>query len=51
MRKVLIEGDILVLDGKEFSYTDLTRFLTERVIYKKQLDHVKELATGGVSNE
>lgn len=51
MKKILLEGDTLVLDGKEFSYNDLTRFLTERVLYKKQLETVKELAQGGVSSE
>lgn len=51
MRKILLENDILVIDGKEFSYTDLTRFLTERVMYKKQLDHVKAIAQGSVTHE
>ena len=46
-----MEGDILILDGKEFSYSDLTRFLTERVIYKKQVETVKRIATGGGVNE
>ena len=50
MKKILDKGDILVLDGKEFSYHDLTRFLTERVQYKRQLDYVKAMA-GSVSNE
>ena len=31
MKKILLEGDVLVLDGKEFSYSQLTNFLTERV--------------------
>ena len=50
MKKTLDKGDILVLDGKEFSYHDLTRFLTERVKYKKQIECVKAMA-GSVSNE
>ena len=49
MKKILLEGDTLVLDGKEFSYDQLTGYLTERVILKKQLDYVKSVAQGGVS--
>ena len=48
MKKILLENDILVIDGKEFSYHDLTRFLTERVLYKKQLETVKNIAKGEV---
>ena len=51
MKKILLKDDILVIDGKEFSYHDLTRFLTERVLYKKQLETVKSIAQGGVSSE
>lgn len=51
MKKILLEEDILVLDGKEFSYHDLTRFLTERIMYKKQIECVKAMAEGSVSNE
>ena len=49
MKKILLEGDTLVLDGKEFSYDQLTGYLTERFILKKQLDYVKSVAQGGVS--
>ena len=51
MKKILLEGDTLILDGKEFTYDQLTGYLTERVVFKKQLDYVKSIATGGVSNE
>lgn len=50
MKKILLKDDILVIDGKEFSYHDLTRFLTERVLYKKQLEVVRE-TKGGVTSE
>ena len=49
MKKILLENDILVIDGKEFSYHDLTRFLTERLILKKQLEVVKSIGQGGAS--
>ena len=51
MKKILLKGDILVLDGKEFTYDQLTGYLTERVVFKKQLDYVKSVAHGGVVNE
>jgi len=50
MKKILLENDILVIDGKEFSYNDLTRFLTERLILKKQLQVVKD-TNGGVTSD
>ena len=51
MKIELKEEDTLILDGKEFSYNQLTSFLTERVIYKKQVEHVKSMANGGVTHE
>ena len=51
MKKELSKDDILVIDGKEFSYNDLTRFLTERVIYKKQIESVNAIFKGDVTNE
>ena len=51
MKKILLENDILVIDGKEISYDQLTGYLTERVILRKQLDYVKSIAKGGVINE
>ena len=48
MKKILLKDDILVIDGKEFSYQELTRFLTERVQYKKQLETVISTAAGDV---
>lgn len=51
MKKILLKDDIIVIDGKEFSYNDLTRYLAERITYKRQLDYVRNLAQGGVSSE
>lgn len=51
MKIELKEEDTLILDGKEFSYNQLTSFLTERIIYKKQVEHVKSIAKGGVTHE
>ena len=48
---VMVIRDVNSGNGKEFSYTDLTRFLTERIMYKKQLDHVKAIAQGSVTHE
>ena len=50
MKKILLENDILVIDGKEFSYNQLTGYLTERLILKKQLQVVKD-TNGGVTHE
>ena len=49
MKKILLENDILVIDGKEFSYNQLTGYLTERLILKKQLEVVKSIGQGGAS--
>ena len=49
MKKILLKDDILVIDGKEFSYDQLTRYLTERIIFKKQIETVKSIAQGSVS--
>ena len=50
MKKILMPGDSVIIDGIEFTTEDLKTFLTERIILKKQLETVKELA-GGVSSE
>jgi len=49
MKKILLKDDILVIDGKEFSYNQLTGYLTERLILKKQLEVVKSIGQGGAS--
>ena len=49
MKKILLKDDILVIDGKEFSYNQLTGYLTERLILKKQLEVVKSISQGGAS--
>ena len=51
MKKILLDGDSIVLDGVVISKEKLKEYLTERVILKKQLEYVKEVAAGGVSNE
>ncbi|MBR0059342.1 MAG: hypothetical protein IJP99_08445 [Methanobrevibacter sp.] len=51
MKKILLDGDSIVIDGIEISKEDLKIYLTERVQYKKQLDYVKTLAQGGVASE
>ena len=53
MRKELSEEDSIIIkgnefNGKEFSYHELTRFLTERVQYKKQLETAIGTAAGDV---
>lgn len=49
MRKILEEGDIAIIDGKEFTTNEIKTFLTERIVLKRQLETVKELAQGGAS--
>ena len=49
MKKILLKDDILVIDGKEFSYNQLTGYLTERLILKKQLETVRTIFDGGAS--
>ena len=51
MKKILMDGDSIVLDGVVISKEKLKEYLTERVVLKKQLEYVKEVAAGGVSNE
>ena len=51
MKKILLDGDIAVIDGKEFTTEQIKTFLTERIVLKRQLETVKELAQGGVSSE
>lgn len=55
MKINISEEDTIVFKGKEFngkeiSYADLTRFLTERIVLKRQMALVTE-TYGGVSNE
>ena len=55
MKKEISDGDTIVFkgeqfNGKEISYADLTSFLKERVVLKRQMAIVKE-EYGGVSSE
>jgi hypothetical protein len=46
MKKILLDGDIAVIDGKEFTTEQIKNYLTERIVLKRQLEYVKELAGG-----
>lgn len=47
MKKEFNEEDIIVFEGKEFTYNEFTQVLYERRIFKEQLEHMKVLAVGG----
>ena len=49
MKKILMPGDSIILDGVELTAEELKTYLTERIIFKKQLDHVRSIAQGGAS--
>ena len=49
MKKILMPGDSIILDGVEITAEELKTYLTERIIFKKQLDHVRSIAQGGAS--
>ena len=51
MKKILMPGDSIIIDGVELTTEELKTFLTERVIFKKQLETVKSIAQGGVTSE
>ena len=51
MKKELSKDDILVIDGIEFTYDQLIGYLTERVIFKKQVETVETIFKGGVTSE
>lgn len=51
MKKILLDGDSVIMDGKEFTKEELKTFLTERIVLKRQLDYVKSIATGGGVDE
>lgn len=47
MRKILEEGDIAIIDGKEFTTNEIKTFLTERIVLKRQNKHLKTKIGGG----
>jgi len=49
MKKIILECDSIVIDGIEITHNELKQYLTERIIFKKQLDHVRSIAQGGAS--
>lgn len=51
MKKYIMDGDSIILDGVEITKEELKKYLTERIVLKRQLNYVKELAAGGVSSE
>ena len=51
MKKILMPGDSIIIDGVELTTEELKTFLTERIIFKKQLDHVRSIAQGSVTHE
>ena len=51
MKKILLDGDSIVIDGIEIPAEKLKEYLTERIVLKRQLAYVKEIAAGGVSSE
>ena len=51
MKKILMPGDSIILDGVEITAEELKQYLTERIIFKKQLETVKSIAKGGVVSE
>ena len=51
MKKELSKDDILVIDGIEFTYDQLIGYLTERVVFKRQLEAVETIFKGGVTSE
>ena len=52
MKKILLDGDIAVIDGKEFTKEEVKNALMDQVRYHKLSDFVQETFNGaGVSNE
>ena len=48
MKKILLDGDSVIIDGIEFTKEELKTFLTERIVLKRQLETVKNIAKGEV---
>lgn len=53
MKKILMDGDSIVVDGLELSKEEIKNVLTENVILKRQLNFVRTTFNDGVgvSNE
>lgn len=48
MKKILMDGDVIVMDGKEFTTEDLKNALVEQYKFHQLSDFIRN---GGVSNE
>ena len=48
MKKILLDGDSVIIEGIEFTKEELKTFLTERIVLKRQLETVKNIAKGEV---
>ena len=51
MKKILMDGDSIVVDGLELSKEQIKEVLTENVVLKRQIDFVRTTFEVGVSNE
>lgn len=50
MKKILMDGDSIVIDGIELSKEKIKEIMTENVILRRQINFVRT-NFGGVSNE
>ena len=51
MKKILMDGDSIIVDGLELSKEQIKEVLTENVVLKRQIDFVRTTFEVGVSNE
>ena len=52
MRKIILESDSIVIDGKEFTHTDIQQALINSLKYEKLSDFLQsQFGDGGVPNE
>ena len=52
MKKILMDGDSVIVDGLELSKEKIKNILTENVVLKRQIDFVRTTFNkDGVSNE
>ena len=52
MKKILMDGDSVIVDGLELSKEKIKNILTENVVLKRQIDFVRTtFKEDGVSNE
>lgn len=48
MKKILMDGDSIVVDGLELSKEEIKNVLTENVVLKRQLNFVRTTFNDGV---